>query len=175
MSSDYLHCFPDPLPLEVMFYDWGKNPEKPDWIAVLKQNRGGGTSTIMPACLALITQQSLAAPFLPAAWVMQASVASAKNEGKPAVNLDDVFAQELKKQVCNPDWKYSLPNSADIPDCTDELFGTDYGAGSHTLEEARTASTVLESKLMPWQIRRRGTFWVYIAARISCDLQCSQS
>ena len=65
--------------------------------------------------------------------------APAKNEGKPAVILDDAFAQELKKQVCNPDWKYSLPNSADVADRPDELFETDYEAGSQTLEEARTA------------------------------------
>ena len=58
---------------------------------------------------------------------MQASVASAKNEGKPAVNLDDVFAQELKKQVCNPDWKYSLPNSADVPDAQTSSLGQNMG------------------------------------------------
>ena len=54
--------------------------------------------------------------------------ASAKNEGKPAVHLHNAFTQELKKQVCNPDWKLSLPGSADLAEFTDELFGTYYEA-----------------------------------------------
>ena len=140
MSSDHLHCFPDPLPLEQMFYDRAKNPEKPDWIAVRGSSRIDGGHKYYHASVPGTSYSVDLGGTILACRLGDASIrASAKNEGKPAVNLDDAFAQELKKQVCNPDWKYSLPNGADVADCTDELFGTEYEAGSHTLEEAITA------------------------------------
>ena len=73
-----------------MFYNWSKNPEKPEWIAVhsLSRIEGGHKysadpgGTIVACCLGDAIIKALG-----------------RNAGKPAVCLDDAFDQECKKQA----------------------------------------------------------------------------
>ena len=81
--------------------------------------------------------------------------ASARSMGSTAFSLDDAYAQHCKKQLCKPEWQYSLPNSVQIPDHTDEWFATDYVAGTVALlSRPKQTWSGPRSKLLSWQQRR---------------------
>lgn len=121
-----------------MFYNRSKNPEKPEWIAVRGSSSIEGGHSYYHASLPGTNYSADLAGTIVACRLGDASIkASARHMGSTAFSLNDAYAQHCKKQLCKPEWHYSLPNSVQVPDHTDELFGTDYVPGMLALEQAK--------------------------------------
>ena len=166
-----LHCqlrpclLTDPVPLEEMFYHRSKNPEKPGWIAVRGSSSIEGGHSYYHASLPSTNYSAYLAGTIVACRLCDARIkVSARNMGSTAFSLDDAYAEHCKKQLCKPEWHYSLPNSVQVPDHTD-LEQTTCQERLRLSRPKQTCSGAT-SMLLSWQQRRSGSSKCWLPALV---------
>ena len=152
MSSDYLHCFPDPLPLEEMFYDRAKNPLSQTGLLCVAQaewgggERGGGHNFHHASLHGTSNSAELGV------WAMQASGHLPRTRGQLIIWMMLVLRSSRSKCAtltgstpCQIVLMWPIAQTSSLKRTMRQV---------HTLwRRSKQPCTVLERKLMPWQPR----------------------